>query len=478
MYQTPFVFPESKMSIRKFIGDRAFYKKVLAVSVPIMVQSGITNLVNLLDNIMVGRLGTESMSGVSIVNQFIFIFNLMIFGAISAAGIFTAQYHGMNDEQGERYTFRFKFLVSLAATVLAIGVFFVFDDALISLFLHGEGSSGDLALTLSEGKKYLMIMLVGLVPYAISQVYASTMRETEQTVVPMISSISAVLVNFVLNYVFIFGKLGLPALGVRGAALATVISRFAELAVLLVWGYTHKSKCRYLVGAFRSFRIPRKLFARISIKGLPLMANEVFWAISVMLRNQCYSTRGLDAVAAQNISSTIVNLFNVVFLSIGSSIAIIVGNLLGAGKFDEARDADRKLMAFSTACATGMASLLVLCSPLFPMLYNTDDSVRSLATFMMIVSAAVMPFAAFAHAAYFTLRSGGKVIVTLLFDSAYMWSVVLSACFICAHLTDMNIHLLFIICQGIEALKCIFGVILLKRGDWVRQLVADQSLKQ
>ena len=465
------------MSIRRFIGDRAFYKKVLAVAVPIMVQSGITNLVNLLDNIMVGRLGTESMSGVSIVNQFIFIFNLMVFGAISAAGIFTAQYHGIDDEQGERYTFRFKFLISVAAAILAMVVFITFDDSLISLFLHGDDSVGNLSLTLSEGKRYLVIMLIGLIPYAISQVYASTMRETEQTVVPMVSSVAAVLVNFVLNYVFIFGKFGAPALGVRGAAIATVISRFAELGVLLVWGYTHKSKCRYLVGAFRSFKIPRKLFARISVKGLPLMANEVFWAIAMVLRNQCYSTRGLDVVAAQNINSTILNLFNVVYMSVGASIAIIVGNLLGAGKFEEAKDADRKLMAFSLTCATGMGIILVACSPLFPQLYNTNDSVRGIAAFMMIVSAATMPFSAFAHSAYFTLRSGGKVMITLLFDSVYMWSVVIPVSCICAYLTGMSIYWLFIVAQAAEALKCIFGVFLLRRGDWVRQLVADQSLK-
>ena len=466
------------MSIRKFIGDRAFYKKVLAVSVPIMVQSGITNLVNLLDNIMVGRLGTESMSGVSIVNQFIFIFNLMVFGAISAAGIFTAQYHGLDDEQGERYTFRFKFLISAVAATIAVVVFFFLDDELISLFLHGEGSSGDLALTLSEGKDYLMIMLVGLVPYAIAQVYASTMRETEQTVVPMISSVAAVLINFVFNYILIFGKFGAPALGVKGAAIATVISRFAELGVLLIWGYTHRSRCRYLVGAFRSFRIPRKLFANMAIKGLPLMANEVFWSIAIMLRNQCYSTRGLDVVAGQNISSTIFNVFSVVYMAIGSSIAIIVGNLLGAGKFDEARDADRKMMAFSLTCSVGMSILLITCSPIFPMLYNTTDSVRSLATFMMIVSAISMPFSAFAHSAYFTLRSGGRVVITFLFDSVYMWSIVLPTCFICAHLTNMSIYWLFILGMGSEALKCILGAILLKRGNWVRQLVADQSLKQ
>lgn len=466
------------MFIKRFVGDRAFYRKVLQVAVPIMIQSGITNFVNLLDNIMVGRLGTESMSGVSIVNQFVFIFNLMIFGAISAAGIFTAQYHGQGDMEGIRYTFRFKMVVSLVSTAIGIGAFLLFDDALISLFLHGEGVEGNLALTLSEGKDYLKIMLVGLVPYTVSQVYSSTMRETEETVVPMISSVVSVAVNFVLNYVLIFGKLGIPAMGVKGAAIATVVARFAELSVLLLWGYRHKERCPYLKGALRSLRIPAHLFSRIAVNGLPLMANEVFWAIAIMLRNQCYSTRGLDIVAGQNISSTAINVFQVVWMAIGFSIGIIVGNLLGAGKLEEARDTNRKMMAFSILCSVGMGIIMAISAFFFPSVYNTTEAARNIATYMLIVSACTMPFSAFAYSAYFTLRSGGMVWVTLLFDSVYMWSVVLPISFFAAYGTDMSIHWLFLLCQGTEIIKVMFGAILVKRGRWVRQLVADENLKQ
>ena len=465
------------MLLKKFIGDRVFYRKVLAVSIPIMVQTGITNFVSLLDNIIVGRLGTEQMSGVSIVNQFIFVFNLLIFGAVSAAGIFTAQYHGLGNAEGERHTFRFKFLINAIAALLGILIFAFFDDFLISLFLHTGSAEGDLSLTLEYGKQYLLIMLFGLLPYALSQVYASTMRETEQTIVPMIASIVAVLVNFVLNYILIFGKFGAPALGVKGAAIATVISRFSELLILVIWGHTHTRQCRYLVGAFRSFRIPKKLFLGIISKGLPLMANELFWSLAVTLRNQCYSTRGLDVVAAQNINSTIFNVFNVVYMAIGSSIAIIIGNLLGAGKLEEARDADRKMMAFSVTCSVAMGGLLIACSPLFPLIYNTEENVRALASYMMIVSAVTMPFCAFAHSAYFTLRSGGKVLITLLFDSVYMWGLVLPISFLAAYGSGMSIHWLFALCQGTEILKAFFGWILLRRGTWVRQLVADRSLE-
>ncbi len=460
-------------SVRNLIGDRAFYRKVLAVSVPIMIQQGITNFVSLLDNIMVGRLGTESMSGVSIVNQFVFIFNLMIFGAISAAGIFTAQYHGQGDVDGVRNTFRLKMIINVVASLLGTVAFALFDDGLISLFLHVGSAEGDLALTLSEGKLYLWVMLLGMVPYAVSQVYASTMRETGQTLVPMVASTAAVATNFVLNYVMIFGKLGFPQMGVAGAALATVISRFVELAVLVIWGHRHEAQCPYLSGVYRSFLVPRALTVRVALKGLPLMANEVLWAIAVMLRNQCYSLRGLEVVAAQNISSTIFNVFSVVYMALGSSIAIVVGAQLGAGRTDEARDTARKMMAFSVACAVGMGALLMSVSTLFPMVYETSDAVRHCATYMILVSAATMPFCAFAHSSYFTLRSGGQVAVTLLFDSVYMWAVVLPVSFALSRLTDMGIYPLFALCQSTEIVKALFGAALLRRGTWVRRLVGE-----
>ncbi len=461
------------MQIKKLIGDKKFYRTVLAVAVPIMVQNGFTNLVNLLDNIMVGRLGTESMSGVSIVNQFIFVFNLLIFGAVSAAGIFTAQYHGLKDEEGVRNTFRFKLLINLSAGVAGVLIFWLLDDPLIGLFLHEGGAEGDLALTLAEGKRYLRIMLVGLVPYALTHVYGSTMRETGRTVPPMAASIAAVVTNFVFNAILIFGLLGAPAMGVAGAAVATVLSRFVELGVLVVWGHTHREKCPFLRGAYRSLRIPRALTVSILLKGLPLMLNELFWALAVTMRNQCYSTRGLDVVAAQNINATIENLVSVVYMAIGTAIAIVVGNLLGAGRIEEAKDADRKMLVFSIACALLMAGVLAGSSGLFPKLYNTGESVQRLAGFMMLITAVATPFRSFAHAAYFTLRSGGKVFITLLFDSIYMWVIVMPVTLLLTYFTALPIRWLFVCCQGVESVKFILGAALLKKGNWATQLVGD-----
>ena len=154
------------MVLKKYFGDKAFYRMILTIAVPIMIQNGITNFVSLLDNIMVGNLGTEAMSGVSIVNQFVFIFNLLIFGAVSAAGIFTAQYHGIGNREGKMYTFRFKLLINTGVALLGIAVLVIFRERLISLFLHQGEANGDLVLTLRLSKNYLRIILIGLIPYS------------------------------------------------------------------------------------------------------------------------------------------------------------------------------------------------------------------------------------------------------------------------------------------------------------------------
>ena len=195
---------------KKFIGDKAFYKMVLAIAVPIMIQNGITNFVSLLDNIMVGQIGTEQMSGVAIVNQLIFVYNLCIFGGVSGAGIFTAQYYGQKDDEGIRHTFRFKIWMALLLTIGAITVFLIWGGDLIQMYLNGSSDGGDLAAALHYGEDYMLVMLLGLPAFMMIQTYASTLRECGETMVPMKAGVTAVCVNLVFNYMLIYGKFGFP----------------------------------------------------------------------------------------------------------------------------------------------------------------------------------------------------------------------------------------------------------------------------
>ena len=460
--------------LKKYIGDRAFYAMVLGVAVPIMIQNGITNFVSLLDNIMVGQVGTDPMSGVAIVNQLLFVFNLCVFGAVSGAGIFGAQFAGSGNQEGLRSTTQFKLIVGAALLVIGFCVIIPVGDRLIGLYLHDGSESGSIEDTLRFGREYLAIMLWGLPPFVLIQVYASTLRETRQTRVPMTAGIVAVLVNLTLNYTLIFGHFGLPRMGVRGAALATVISRYVELLIVASYTHAHPSRCAFGVGMYTRWHIPRRLAKDIVVKGLPLMYNELLWSGGMAVIMQCYSVRGLDAVAAVNITSTIVNVFSVVFFSVGVSVGIIVGQLLGAGKMEEARTADSRLIALSVLMAAAVGLILIVVAPLFPRLYDTTPAVRDLAVRLIRVAALVMPPDAFANATYFTLRSGGKSGITFVFDSGFLWTLQVPLALALSRLTALPIVPLYAACQALYLLKSLLGYVMVKRGGWINNLVAGQ----
>lgn len=457
--------------LKRYIGDRAFYRRCLGVAVPIIIQNGITNFVSLLDNIMVGQVGTVPMSGVSIVNQLIFVINLCIFGASSGAGIFTAQFHGSNDHKGVRHTFRFKVFICTALALLGSVICLLGGKTLIGLYLTGEGDPATAASVLEYGQRYLGIMIWGFLPFALSNAYSSTLRETGKASVPMVAGIIAVFVNLILNYVLIFGHFGAPKMGVEGAALATVIARFAELVIVAGWTHLHPKQCPYITGVFRSLYIPGRLLKSIVIKGLPLLINEFLWSSGMAIMNQCYSTCGLDVVPAMNISSTLYNLGSVVFLSMGNTVGIIMGQMLGAGTAEaEIRDANRKLITVSVLAGAFFGGLMAAGSGLFPQIYNTTDTVRHLAAAFICISAIVMPLNSYTNATYFTLRSGGQTMVTFLFDSCFVWAFCVPLAFCLSRFTPITILPLYAICQGTDILKCAVGAFMIHQGKWIQNL--------
>ncbi len=456
---------------KKYIGDRNFYKSYIALALPMILQNAVTNLVSFLDNIMVGQLGTEQMSGVAIVNQLIFVYNLAIFGAVSAASIFGAQYFGKGNHKGHMYSFRFKLYAALTVTALTILLFVTKGERLISLYLTDTSGSGATGAALQYGLEYLSIMMAGLIPFAVNQAYATNIKETGQTLLPMIASFVAVGSNAILDYLLIFGIGPFPELGVQGAALATVIARYIEALMIIIWAHRHREKNRYLKGAYTGLGIPADELKAIIIKGLPLMMNEVLWAAGMTAVIQCYSIRGLEVVAGLNIATTITNLFNIIYLQLGACISIVVGQYLGAGKLEEAKDADNKMIVFSVFCCVIVAVCMLFIGRFFPQIYNTSEEIRALATKFIAVSALIMPFCSFSHASYFTLRSGGKTMVTFLFDSVFTWIIIVPTAFLLAHFTGLGIVSVYFLVQATELIKVVIGYFMIRSNVWLVQMV-------
>lgn len=455
----------------KYIGDRQFYKRYILLAVPMILQSAITNFVSLLDNIMVGQLGTEQMTGVAIVNQLVFVFFLAVFGAVAGPGIYGAQFFGKGDHKGHMHTFRMRLWVILVITVIAILIFVFFGNNLISLYLNDTGNADALELTRGFALSYLSIILISLPPFAITQAYSTAIKETGQTFIPMLAGLFGVGVNALLDWFLIFGIGPFPALGVQGAAIATVISRFVETAVVVVWAHTHQKVNRFLRGAYKSLLIPGDLFKKIMIKGAPLLINEILWSAGMTTLNQVYSLRGIDVVAAINIANTIGNLFNIVFIQLGACISIVVGQYLGAGQLDKAKDADNKMIFFSVFACVIMAGLMLLVGRFFPGVYNTSEEIRNLAVSFIVIQALAMPFCAFSHSSYFTLRSGGKTFVTFLFDSVFTWGVMVTTATILLRFTGIPIVWAYFIVSFTELIKNAIGYFMVKSNVWLNQIV-------
>ncbi len=456
---------------KNIIGTKDFYSKVIAITVPIIVQNAVTHIVNLLDNVMVGRVGTLEMSAVAIVNQLLFVFSLCVFGGMAGVGIFATQYAGARDNDGVRHCFRAKVVIGAAMLLIAAIIFLVFPRELISMYLAKDTAPEEAAATISFALTYLKIMLVGLIPFTVSQIYASTLRETGETRLPMIASVTAIIVNVVFNYLLIFGKFGFPKLSVAGAAIATALSRFVETAILIISVRISREKYPFMKGALSSFYVPRQLTRGVIRKGLPLLVNECLWSLGMATLLQCYSVRGLQVVAAANIASTANTLFSVVYLSMGTAIAIVVGQNLGANKIEEAKITAWRLIILSVLTCAVMGTLLAVVSPYIPMLYKTEQAVRNLATSFLRAVALLMPIYAFAHACYFTIRSGGRTGITFAFDCLCTWAIVVPVALVLANFTTMPIVPLYFTVQGLEFIKCVVGFIMVKKGIWIKNII-------
>jgi len=456
------------------VNDRAFFRQTLSITLPVLIQNSVSNSVNLLDNIMVGSLGTAQMSGVAIANQLMFIVMLCIFGAMAGPSIYGAQFYGAGDKKGFTDTFRLKLWFSMAVLLVATAVFALFGDNLFRLFLTGDGAPGEAELMLQCAHEYAPIIFAGMLPFVAVASYAGTLREAGETMLPMRASIAAVLTNLVGNWILIFGKLGMPALGVRGAAIATVLSRLVELGIILV-GTHRNSKFDFLHGFYRSMRVSWKLTVAVLKKGWLLLVNEFLWSLGMSANLQLYSVRGLAVLGAQNIAGTVGNLFNMFFLSLGTASAVMTGQALGAGDMDGARRTAWRLIVVNFTQCVGIGAVMLLLSGVFPMLYNTDQQVRALASLFLRTGAILMPFFAVSHCAFFTMRAGGSTWVTFLFDSGYTWLLMIPSIYLVIHFTNLPIEIAYPLTQASAVLKTLLGLWFIKRGSWLRNIVDNAA---
>ena len=452
------------INFKKFIGSKSFYAKVISLSIPVMIQSGISSFVSLLDNLMIGQLSQNAIAAVAVSNQILFILMIALFGGLAGPGIYLAQYFGAKDKEGVQQSFKIKIMFALVITTIALSIFAIFGREIISLFLTDPNT---IDLTVS----YFYINLIGYVPFMVSVIYSSSLRESSESRIPMITGLTAVGVNFVFNLLLIFGLFFFPRLEVVGAAIATVIARFVE-ALMLVY-ISHKKQFMFATKVYNNLKIKVSLLKPVLIKGLPLVTSEILWSGGMTAIFLAYSSFGEDVVAAININNTISNLFFVTFGAMATAIAVFVGGELGANRIDQAKDNAYKMIAFGTFIGVVAGVSLIALSGIIPSFYQVSDEVRSLASYLAVVTGFVFWIYSYNASCFFTLRAGGATKATFFFDAIFTWVVQVSFVAGFIYLTDLSIYLIFPLSILTDIAKAVLGTIMIKSEIWVKNLTLN-----
>lgn len=448
---------------KRFFGSKAFYKMVFVVTIPIIIQQVLINVVNLADNVMVGQLSQSDINGVYISSQVLFVCNLCMFGSVAGSGIFFAQYFGSNDEKHLKFVFKFKIIAALIIASILFIVLTFFIEPIAHLFT-------DVETEIQVCKNYIGILKHSVFPFALSNVLATSFREVKKTSIPMFGSALALGINVILNYILIFGHFGLPRLEIEGASIATLIARFIELFFLIVMTYV--LKMNYIKGLFKKGeKLEKGLIPKLIKCSIPLFMNEFLWSFGQMVISIGLCSRGEDARSGLAIANTVNNLFYIGALSLGNAISIIIGNTLGAGEIEKAKIQARQLIMLAVFVAIGFGTALIGFSSLITKAYNVSDDVRQIAINTMIIFGSMMWMFAINCSCFFVIRAGGNTKIVLAFDSLFTWFIQVPLSLIFAFFTNVSFETIFFIVQGSEIIKLTLGLIMVHRNTWARNLV-------
>ncbi|MDR1566240.1 MAG: MATE family efflux transporter [Treponema sp.] len=450
------------MKAPSLFGDPGFYRSLFVIAVPIMLQNFISSLVNMLDTVMIGRLGTVEIAAVGLGNQIFFLYNLILFGICSGGAIFTAQFWGRGDIQGIRKNMGF--CVTLTITVAAVytlGAVFI-PDKLIGIYSRD-------ALVIETGAAYLRVLAPSFIPFGITMVLVLTLRSVEKVRLAIAATLIALSMNAVLNYLFIFGAGPVPAMGVRGAALATVISRYAEMLIVVTVSYARRYPP---AGSFRELFAFNSAYAwRFFRIALPVIFNETFWSLGVTTQNLIFARTHTEAIAAFNITNTVSQLTWVIFIGLGNGVAVLIGKKIGEGKEQDARDYASRITRFAPLLSVAVALVLIPLSRLLPVVFNVGPGVLSAAYMMFLVLGFMYPFRAFNMSMVVGIcRAGGDTVFCVFYDIALMWIAALPLGALASFVFHAPVWLIYLCIMVEEPVKMFLGLWRLKSGKWLHNV--------
>ena len=455
----------------RWFGPWKFYRGALAIAVPIMLQQLIQSLVSLVDNFMVSGLGDVCMSGVNIAGQVLFVFMVYVNAICMTGGIFMTQYFGAKDGEGMAQAFRFKLVMGLAAALPYFLVCVVFPRQALSLMVVGNTQA---ALILDEGVSYIRVMFFVGIPMTLSVCIASSLRDMGRVKLPLVVTVIATLTNTLFNWLLIYGNLGFPRLGVRGAALATVIARTLELVIFLAAYLKLKPDFAFKLKDF--FRINGRLFREILKKGALVLFCEMVWVLSETITTALYNGRGgADVVSGMASSFAIANLFFVAIGGIYSATGVILGKTLGAGDLERARREKTWLLSGAAVMGVMTTGLGLLTTLIIPVVFGRlSDSAVGICREMVILMSVFMPVWVYANAQHAVARAGGDTAMGAYTDAGLTLLVMLPMVFVIALCTEAGPVMLYFGVKLIDVIKVIVFHFWLKKERWLRNLAKEK----
>ncbi len=456
-----------------YIGNRTFYRRALSIALPIMMQQLIQSMVSLIDNFMVAGLGDVAMSGVNVANQVLFVFMVFLNTICMSGGIYLTQYFGAEDSAGMKQAFRFKIITALLAFIPYMLVCAVFPRQVLSLMLIGNT---DASAILDQGVAYIRLMLFVGLQMSISVCIATSLRDTGEVRTPLVISVIATCVNTFFNWVLIYGHFGAPALGVRGAALATVTARSIELLLYII--VCIRRKPAFVFRPWQLLQVNGALFVEILKKGGMVLVSEMTWVLAETITTALYNGRGgADVVSGMSSSFAIANLFFVAFGGTTAAISVILGSTLGAGKLEDARRQSKWLLSGSLMLGLIMTGFAMLTTFLIPLVFGRlSNEAITICRNMVILMAVFMPIWLYTISQLAVSRAGGDTLMGATADAFLTVFVMIPAVFILAIFTDIGPIGLYFSVKLIDVVKAIVFHQWLKRERWLRNLAAENKI--
>ncbi len=447
--------------MKKMFGGKSFIKYALALSVPALIQQTISALAQLVDNVMVGGLGEEAVAAVGIANQISFVIMITCFAIAAACGIFISQYMGAKNTGKVQEAFRINLIVGALFGIFVFLSVNIFTEEIIRLFV----SDNELTISLAVG--YMKNVSFTYVIFPVIVAYSTGFRYEGRPKYALYMSVTAVIINTILNYCLIYGNFGFNEYGVNGAAYATVIARVVELSLGLLFSVVLKTN---IYTKFRDIlKFDKKLLQAVASRGSLVIANEIIWVVSIVVLNVLYSAKISDNITALQINSVVSNIAYIGSGGLSTAIGVIVGNELGKSNFDEAIRSSKYLIKMSVVLSLCIVGVLFVIAPQFPKLYDVSGDISKTATMLIIISASVLVFRYVEMSIFFVVRSGGDTRGVFLMDSGYMWCVTIPFVYL-ASLTSLPL-LGRVICGSVIMFPKLFLTLYIyKKRKWLKNI--------